>query len=58
MYPPTSQLRQLEDALEAARTHMLIIPPSNKLAQGIQKQIIARYEAQISELKGAKEWLN
>ena len=56
MYPPTSQRKQLEEALAAAKKHMLMIPRANELAQRIQNKIIAGYEAQLAELTPG-DWL-
>lgn len=55
--PKNAQLEQIENALADARNHMALIPANNKLAIGIQKQIIQRYEAQIKEL-GGDQWLS
>lgn len=55
--PKNAQLEQIENALTDAKNHLLLIPANNKLAIGIQKQIIQRYEAQIKEL-GGDQWLS
>lgn len=54
----SQQLEQLESALAAARNHMNLIPTHNELARGIQRRIIANYEAQIRGMTGGTEWLS
>lgn len=58
IYPQTSQLEQLQAALEAAQNHMLILPLHNKRARAIQRGIIEQYQARIRELTRSVEWLS